>query len=394
MMKRFPTFLLVILLSIGVLTLESVFPIFDGHGIAMAQEKKKRGFFQRLFGRSQKKEVKKTPQKETVKRKKRSPQNRKKAITKALPKIEEANRIVVIGDSTAGAISSGLVEAYKRTPSVLIASKIQNDIAITSNGFYPWLDASGFNFIGDRVKAVVVSIGTHDLNSIREAGSEFVFNSKGWQRAYRRRLVDIGAQIQLLGKPVIWVLPPPVLNNERSEKMREVIALQRSTLAPLKFRLINVEEGFLSRKANYSAFGPNISGERVRLREDDGIGFTKSGARKLALYVQREIDAILDENFDESLSANSLGKQKDGVQQIILLTRPALLENQVLSGGNGRTRSFYKDEKARSFFVDGKALTPPHGRVDNFIWPSEEEKNKKDEQALLDHAPKKGSSVQ
>ena len=44
-----------------------------------------------------------------------------------------------------------------------------------------------------------------------------------------------------------------------------------------------------TKPASYSNFGPDFEGQMRRLRSSDGVYFTKSGARKLAHYVEREI---------------------------------------------------------------------------------------------------------
>ena len=345
-------------------------PILGETSAAYAQEKK-RGFFERLFGKK-KKRLKKVP--ETAKKirkkkrvKKRKTKSKARKATAALPKIDDANRIVVIGDSTAEAISKGLVQSYKRTPSVVISPRIQKDISIVGDKFYTWLDASDFTFLGDRVRAVVIALGTFDRGSIVSGGKTEAFGTPQWERAYRRRLVDVSAQLQLLNKPIIWVLPPPVIDDEHTEKAVAISAIQRSAVEPLNFRVVDVQGGFLNREGKFRLGGVSINGNRVQLRDNSGIGFTKSGSSKLAYYVQKEIDDILDAQLSQGLQLQA-GTIKRNAQQIAILTRPALIQGAKLAGGNGRVSAFYKDERARDYFVGGKALAAPKGRADDFSW--------------------------
>lgn len=345
-------------------------PLLGEVTIAHAQEEK-RGFLQRLFGKKKPRlqEVPKATQKITKNptiKKKRTVKEKK--IIAALPKIEDANRIVVIGDSTAEAISRGLTQSYQRTPSVVISARTENDISIIGERFYPWLDASDFTFLGDRVKAVVVALGTYDRGPITSAGKTEIFGTPQWERAYRRRLIDVSAQLQLLNTQVIWVLPPPLIDHENTEKSVVISTIQSRALELLNFRVVDVHGGFLNREGKYSPIGVNINGKRVQLRDEEGIGFTKSGAGKLAYYVQKEIDDILDEQLNHGIQLQAGTAVKRNAQQIAILTRPALIQGAKLAGANGRTSAFYKDSRARDYFVSGKALKAPVGRVDNFAW--------------------------
>lgn len=352
-------------------------PFVGDDGSAFAQERSG-GFFQRLFGRRKKEELQQIPQ--TPQQEKTVPDKassadaeaRKKQATAPLPKIEDANRIVVIGDITANAIAEGLIESYKRTPSVEISAKIEQSLSVTGDRLYPWLDASDFNFLGERVRAVVVALGTNDRAPIATPPETAQFGTADWKRAYSRRLLDISAQLQLLSVPIIWVMPPPVIDDEHSEMSAEIGAIQSQVLQPFNFRAVDLMDGFVDREGKYSAVGANISGERVSLRLDDGIGFTKSGRGKLAYYVRREIDEILDDLADQGLKLEKGTEPKRSAQQVVILTRPALLQGAVLAGGNGRASAFYRDQKARDFFVGGKPAAPRKGRIDDYAWSASE----------------------
>lgn len=349
-------------------------PLVGDSGMAFAQQERSGGFFERLFGRKKKQELQQIPQ--APKQQKRAPSKassteaeaRKKQATAPLPKIEDANRIVVIGDATANAIAEGLIDGYKRTPSVEISAKIEQSLSIIGEQFYPWLDASDFNFLGERVRAVVVALGTNDRAPIAVSAGSAQFGTEEWKRAYARRLLDVSAQLQLLNVPIVWVMPPPVIDDEHSLKAAEIGAIQAKVLSPFDFRLVDLTDGFVDREGNYSQVGAGISGERVGLRLDDGIGFTKSGKGKLAYYVRREIDAILDDLADQGLKLENGAEPKRNAQQVVILTRPALLQDAVLAGGNGRASAFYRDAKARDFFVEGKPVAPRKGRIDDYAW--------------------------
>lgn len=385
-MKRIIQFLCLIILTVTFVVSDVHAPLLGEVPSAQAQEKK-RNFLQRLFGKK-KKRLKSAP-KVKIKKQRRSAskikkKRKKKKAVVALPKIEDANRIVVIGDITAGAVEKGLKRIYQRTPSVVISGRIQNNVSVIGDNFYPWLDASDFTFLGDRVKAVVVALGTNDRGHIVTGENTAVYGTPQWERAYRRRLVDVSAQLQLLNIPVIWMLPPPVIDDENTEKAAAIAAIQRSAVERLNFRVVDAHGGFVNHEGKFRLTGVNLNGKRVLLRGSTGIDFTRSGARKLAYYAQKEIDDILDKQINQSLQLQAGTQLKRNAQQIAILTRPALIQGAKLAGGNGRVSAFYKDDRARDYFVGGKSLEAPKGRADNFVWADNDINNvsKEDNLAL------------
>src|SRR5205807_301722 len=52
---------------------------------------------------------------------------------------------------------------------------------------------------------------------------------------------------------------------------------------------VDIWDGFVDEGGRFSPQGPDYEGQIRRLRTNDGLYFTKFGARKLAHYVEREI---------------------------------------------------------------------------------------------------------
>ena len=107
-MTRIVRLLSILLLAATFMVGDFKVPVFDGPSVAYAQKKKKRGFFQRLFGTRKKKKTVVVPPPSTVTKKKTKKRNRhaseaRRKATAALPKLEDSNRVLVIGDDTANA---------------------------------------------------------------------------------------------------------------------------------------------------------------------------------------------------------------------------------------------------------------------------------------------------
>ena len=56
---------------------------------------------------------------------------------------------------------------------------------------------------------------------------------------------------------------------------------------------VDVWDGFVDENGAFVTTGPDINGQPVRLRADDGINVTKAGKRKLAFYTEKPLAKIL-----------------------------------------------------------------------------------------------------
>src|SRR5690606_31129186 len=52
---------------------------------------------------------------------------------------------------------------------------------------------------------------------------------------------------------------------------------------------LDIYERFLSEEGKYSSSGPDLNGNRVRMRKDDGIHFSAAGADKVAFYLSQTL---------------------------------------------------------------------------------------------------------
>ena len=68
-------------------------------------------------------------------------------------------------------------------------------------------------------------------------------------------------------------------------------ALYRDGAGKAGITYVDVWDGFVDEAGRFLQKGPDFEGQIRQLRTDDGVFFTKPGARKLAHYVEREIDA-------------------------------------------------------------------------------------------------------
>ncbi len=90
--------------------------------------------------------------------------------------------------------------------------------------------------------------------------------------------------------PVFWVGLPSIRGTKSTADAVYLNDLYPRARRTRRRRIyIDVWDGFVDESGKYSSYGPDYEGQTRRLRAGDGVYFTKSGARKLAHYVEREI---------------------------------------------------------------------------------------------------------
>ena len=117
----------------------------------------------------------------------------------------------------------------------------------------------------------------------------FEFHTEKWEAGYIRRIDATIAALKTAGVPVIWVGLPSQRGAKASSDSSYLNELFRSRAEKAGITYVDVWDGFVDEAGRFTPQGPDYEGQTRRLRSGDGIYFTKFGARKLAHYVEREI---------------------------------------------------------------------------------------------------------
>ncbi len=108
-------------------------------------------------------------------------------------------------------------------------------------------------------------------------------------QAHRRN--DRGAEERrragVLGRPAV---DPRAEGDGRHAVYLNELYRARAEKAGITY--IDVWDGFVDEAGRFTLQGPDFEGQTRRLRAGDGVHFTKAGARKLAHYVEREIQRV------------------------------------------------------------------------------------------------------
>ena len=206
----------------------------------------------------------------------------------------------------------------------------------------------------------------------------FEFRSERWEAAYIRRIDATIAALKSAGVPVFWVGLPPQRAPRATTDSTYLNELYRQRAEKAGIVYVDVWEGFVDGSGQFAAQGPDFEGQIRRLRSADGVYFTKPGARKLAHYVEREIQRTLaNRALPVALPVEPVpatpGTRPGGPAQRPLVG-PAVPLTVVTTGQNellgaGPARPVASDPVATRVLTKGESIPAPSGRADDFVWP-------------------------
>jgi hypothetical protein len=217
--------------------------------------------------------------------------------------------------------------------------------------------------------------------SARTPNGLYEFRDDRWVELYAKKIEEMIAVVKSKGVPVVWVGLPAIRGPRGTSDMLFLDSLYRDGAGKAGVTYVDVWDGFVDEAGRFMPRGPDFEGQPRKLRSDDGVYFTKAGARKLAHYVEREITRLLaarsapialpSEPATPDTSAEP-GKPapRPLAGPILPLVASSVGTDQLL-GGPG-TRPAAVDALAARTLVKGEALSPPAGRADDFVWPRRE----------------------
>jgi hypothetical protein len=354
-------------------------------------------------------------------------------------KPEATTTVVVVGDANADWLGYGLEEAFAENPEIGIVRKHRTDsglIRYDGRRDSDWAQAAREIIAAEKPKFIVMMVGNNDRQNIRErtppavrpgaakqnaqpapasppttpaspppadpeqqapeqeanaeqpsapdqsrqaATGPLEFRSEKWEAAYIRRVDATIAALKSAGVPVMWVGLPSQRGTRGSADSSYLNEIYRSRAGKAGIVYVDIWDGFVDEGGRFSPQGPDYEGQIRRLRTGDGVYFTKYGARKLAHYVEREIQRhMTNRGMPVALPApveqgpqapNAAGPaQRPAAGPVVPLTTTKAEPEELLGGGRA-PRSPALDATVTRVLTKGEPIAAPTGRADDFGWP-------------------------
>src|SRR5580704_2531206 len=220
------------------------------------------------------------------------------------------------------------------------------------------------------------------------------FRTDAWSEAYIRRIDDTIAALKTSAVPVFWVGLPPLRGQKAAADIPFLNDLYRSRADRAGIFYIDIWDGFVDEDGRYAQYGPDLEGQTRRLRAGDGVHFTTAGARKLAHYVEREVQrwlsartavAALPTTDEPKVEGPAAGRPAGAPAIAAPAVSPGSGHARPLSGPTvpliaeraaesedllgGMTKRPAADAMVNKVLIQGDAVPIPAGRADDFAWP-------------------------
>jgi hypothetical protein len=206
------------------------------------------------------------------------------------------------------------------------------------------------------------------------------FHTEKWEIAYIKRVDATISALKSAGVPVIWVGLPSQRGAKASTDSSYLNEIYRSRAEKAGITYVDIWDGFVDEGGRFSPQGPDYEGQIRRLRTGDGVYFTKFGARKLAHYVEREIErymvnraipVALPVPADAGPAQNAkpgTPAQRPAVGPVVPLTATNVGSDELLGDGR-QNRPPAADVSVSRVLTKGEPIAAPTGRADDFGWP-------------------------
>jgi hypothetical protein len=331
--------------------------------------------------------------------------------------------VMVMGDSMADWLAYGLEDAFADSPEIGVVRKTKPRsglIRYEPRSDLDWWHVAHDLLAQEKADYVVMMLGVQDRTSIRESQVEqkkaqaakeasdddkqpdqdakadddetpsivapepkrgatgvIEFRTERWEQIYTKRIDDTIAALKSKGVPVLWVGLPSIRGTRSTADAVYLNDLYRARAERAGIVYVDVWDGFVDENGKFTYMGPDFEGQNRRLRAGDGVNFTKSGARKLAHYVERELRRFMSNRALPLAMPSGMPSLQGGVPGEPA-ARPAAGPVQALTGvvsnseellGGGAVRPVHSDPTATRVLVKGEPVAAEPGRADDFKWP-------------------------
>ncbi|WP_224405622.1 SGNH family hydrolase [Afifella sp. IM 167] len=348
--------------ALAVLAMEFVAlpaPAIAEEPIVLAQNERQPSLFRFLFGprdpnarqrrdaRPREQIRRTTPRRSTVRRTTpREPTVKVLTVDKA----EDAKRVMVIGDFFARSLAKGLEAAFAENPNIAIVQAANGSSGLVRDDFYDWPAKLPELIAENNPDAIVVMLGGNDRQAIGKTG----LRSDAWNAEYADRVAALANVIATSEKPGLWVGLVPVSSSTLSRDYSAFNSIYRETLENSPVKFIDVWNGFADDEGKYVSSGPDMNGQNRQLRVGDGLNFTSAGQRKLAFFVERDLQDVLKTG---GAFLASLEPEAEGGPAAVPAISPMMSIDAVITGPASGLSTFSEKKPAEEKPASGPKIT-------------------------------------
>ncbi|MEB2802281.1 DUF459 domain-containing protein [Campylobacter upsaliensis] len=188
---------------------------------------------------------------------------------------------LLIGDSLMQGVAVALNKDLKNLGLKVVDLSKQNT-GLSYKSYFDWAKETTKTLQNNKkIKYLVVLLGANDPWDIKKGGIYHRFNSKSWLEIYTQRVDEILKIAAKYNAKVLWYEIPPVKKDDLNKKLSVLNQIYSQEILKNKGIFINTKL-FFSKNDAYSAYIKDENNKSIKVRSDDGVHFTPSGAKEMS----------------------------------------------------------------------------------------------------------------
>ncbi|HEF3565306.1 TPA: DUF459 domain-containing protein [Campylobacter upsaliensis] len=195
--------------------------------------------------------------------------------------ISLSEEFLLIGDSLMQGVAVALKKDLKNLGLKVVDLSKQNT-GLSYKSYFDWAKETTKTLQNNKkIKYLVVLLGANDPWDIKKGGIYHRFNSKSWLEIYTQRVDEILKIAAKYNAKVLWYEIPPVKKDDLNKKLSILNQIYSQEILKNKGIFINTKL-FFSKNDAYSAYIKDENNKSIKVRSDDGVHFTPSGAKEMS----------------------------------------------------------------------------------------------------------------
>ncbi|RTI90704.1 SGNH/GDSL hydrolase family protein [Campylobacter jejuni] len=202
--------------------------------------------------------------------------------------LQNGDEFLFIGDSLMQGVAIALNRDL-RNLNLKVTDLSKQNTGLSYKSYFDWSKATNEAFVkNSNIKYLVVLLGANDPWDIKKGGNYHHFGSPSWIDIYTNRVDEIIKIAKKHKAKVFWFEIPPVKKEDLNKKIQVLNKIYSDEILKNKEIFINTKL-FFSVNDEYSTYIKDENNRSIKVRTDDGVHFTPSGAREMSKLLLEHI---------------------------------------------------------------------------------------------------------
>ncbi|MCX2682384.1 DUF459 domain-containing protein [Campylobacter sp. MIT 21-1685] len=195
--------------------------------------------------------------------------------------IQQSEEFLLIGDSLMQSVAIALNKDLRNLGIKTLNLSKQNT-GLSYKSYFNWAQITEQTFKQNpHIKYLVVLLGANDPWDIKKAGVLYRFGSESWIDIYTSRVKELTELAKKYRVKIFWYEIPPVKKDDLNKKLQLLNNIYKKEMLDNDEFFITTYSSF-SKNDKFSSYIQDENNKSVKIRSDDGIHFTPSGAKKMS----------------------------------------------------------------------------------------------------------------